>query len=114
MITRRTLYRLSHTHPVQLLLEPVDGLVPLPAELGAGLQHALGGRTAREQLHQTLDALVGALLVVVLEALDGVKQALSAVPLVLGTLRGARRESDRAQHVEKASKHLEAMKSLYH
>ena len=76
----------ARTHPVQLLLKPVDGLVPLAAKLGAGVQHALGHRRAREQLHQALDALVGALLVVVLEALDRVEQTLSAVALVLGAL----------------------------
>ena len=69
----------QQAYPFEFITQPFHGPIPLPLEIAGRLQQPVSGVAITEQRHHAFDALVGALLVVVLGALDGVKQAISII-----------------------------------
>ena len=73
--------------PLQLVVQPLNTPGPLPLQLSVGVQHGAGGRALGEERHQDLNTLVGALLVVILAALDRFQQAVPAAVVVRDALQ---------------------------
>lgn len=65
------------THPLKFILKPLNSKRPLPLDLTICMQQLVSWPTVWEKSHHTLDTLVCSLLVVVLTALNCVKQTFS-------------------------------------
>lgn len=60
-------------------MQPIDSRRPLALELDVGQQNLMGCRAGSKERHKKLDALIGALVVVVFRTLNDVKEPIAVI-----------------------------------